>query len=296
MLKTIQEALAHGQGSATSDGFQVKYVDTVEAYDKWAEVYDTDGNFLQALDTIEMRRLLPRFLTLIQAQARTQTQTKIAAEFSTSTNRQELKLVDLGCGTGRNTLQLAKAAPKEALVIGLDASPGMLEVARENLRANEGTKGATEDRIMLGLYDLLGPGSLPESLQRQFKSGGASGIISTLVLEHIPADTFFEGAAKLLEPGGYLLVTNMHAEMGAISQAGFVDVTTGTKIRPKSYAHEMRDVVAAAESVGFEVVPVAEGESLRERRIEEGMIEKLGDRAKKWMGVMVWFAICFRLK
>ncbi|KAL2823069.1 S-adenosyl-L-methionine-dependent methyltransferase [Aspergillus granulosus] len=271
MPRTIQDTLASGP---EVDGHQIKYIETIDAYNKWAEVYDTDSNFLQALDTIEMRNLLRYFLARVQSES--------AAE-------DVLKLVDLGCGTGRNTLQLAKLSPPEAQITGVDASPGMLAVAKATLEAE--VAGA---RITLGEYDLLSSTSpIPASLQ----DGGASGMISTLVLEHIPVDLFFAGAARLIKPGGYFLVTNMHAEMGAISQAGFVDEKTGTKIRPTSYAHAVGDVVAAAERVGFEVVALDEaGEKVRERTVEEGMVEALGARGKKWVGVTVWFGVCFRMK
>lgn len=39
MAQTIQEALAHRNGKqTTSEGQRVEYLNTVEAYDKWAEV------------------------------------------------------------------------------------------------------------------------------------------------------------------------------------------------------------------------------------------------------------------
>ncbi|KAL4879406.1 S-adenosyl-L-methionine-dependent methyltransferase [Aspergillus karnatakaensis] len=271
MAQTIQDALAKGGKASTSEGRSVEYVGTVEAYNKWAEVYDTDGNFLQALDTIQMKDLLPRFLSLVQSQNQTKS----------------LKLVDLGCGTGRNTLQLVKAAPEDAQIIGVDASPGMLEVARETLSSN-----GVGERVSLGVYDLLAEAdaTLPESLGGE----SATGIISTLVLEHIPLDQFFGNAARLIKPGGFFLVTNMHAEMGGISQAGFVDVQTGKKIRPTSYAHEVKDVVTAAENFGFEVVAL-NGEKVKERKVDEAMLKDLGGRAKKWVGVMVWFGVCFKM-
>ncbi|KAL3491788.1 S-adenosyl-L-methionine-dependent methyltransferase [Aspergillus germanicus] len=272
MSRTIQDTLAPGEGR---DGNQVEYIETVDAYNRWAEVYDTDGNFLQALDTIEMHNLLPYFLARVQSE--------FAAE-------KTLKLVDLGCGTGRNTLQLARLAQAGAQITGVDASPGMLAVAKATVEA-EG-KG----QVTLGEYDLLSPDApIPASLQDGVL---AAGVISTLVLEHIPLDLFFSGAAKLVRPGGYFLVTNMHADMGAISQAGFVDEKTGTKIRPTSYAHTTGDVVAAAEKVGFEVVGLEEnGEvGVRERKVQEGMVEALGVRGRKWVGVTVWFGVCFRMK
>ncbi|KAL2855832.1 S-adenosyl-L-methionine-dependent methyltransferase [Aspergillus pseudoustus] len=272
MSRNIQDSLGPAPEAA---GHQVKYIETVDAYNKWAEVYDTDGNFLQALDTIEMHNLLPYFLSRIQAE---------------SAPGDTLKLVDLGCGTGRNTLQLANLAPPTAQIIGIDASPGMLAVAKSTLEA-EAAGAVSTGRVTLGEYDLLSPMSpIPVSLQ----DGGASGIISTLVLEHITVGLFFEGAARLIKPGGYFLVTNMHAEMGAISQAGFVDERTGTKIRPTSYAHAIGDVVAAAERVGFEVIALDEaGERVRETKVEQGMVKALGVRGKKWVGVTVWFGICF---
>lgn len=219
-----------------------------------------------------MRHLLPHFLNR-------------AASLSAGAR----KLVDLGCGTGRNTLQLARLAPPDTEVVGVDASPGMLEVARQTIR--KATTGAENVPVSVSLdtFDLLqSPPRPPECVV-----GGAAGVISTLVLEHIPVKQFFEGAAALLVPGGYLLVTNMHSDMGAISQAGFVDAATGTKIRPTSYSHTVDEVVDAAQKAGFTVEEV-DGERVRERTVDESMAELLGRRAKKWIGIKVWFGICFR--
>lgn len=197
------------------------------------------------------------------------------------------KLVDLGCGTGRNTLQLAKLAAPGTEVVGVDASPGMLDVARETIR--NATIGESVS-VSLETFDLLqSPPAPPEC------AVGAAAVISTLVLEHIPVKQFFEGAAALLVPGGYLLVTNMHSDMGAISQAGFVDTATGTKIRPTSYSHTVDEVLDAAQKAGFMVEQI-DGEKVRERMVDENVAETLGKRAKKWIGITVWFGICFTKK
>jgi hypothetical protein len=86
-----------------------------------------------------------------------------------------------------------------------------------------------------------------------------------------------------------MLLTNMHSEMGSLSQAGFVDPQTGEKVRPTSYAHTVSDVVDEASKHGFEVVGV-----VQERRVDAENVEKLGRRAVKWMGANIWFAIVFR--
>ncbi|PYH99643.1 S-adenosyl-L-methionine-dependent methyltransferase [Aspergillus ellipticus CBS 707.79] len=274
MACTIQEKLADGSshnGAVASKPIQ--YMETVEAYNKWAKVYDTDGSFLQALDTIEMRHLLPLFLQLL---------TRVSGSDTT-------KLIDLGCGTGRNTLLLAEVAAPEMKIIGLDASPGMLDVAREAIhRAALNSNESLTDRVSLGIFDLL-----HRPLEVPANSLGAAGVISTLVLEHIPLQQFFESATMLLRPGGYLLVTNMHSDMGAISQAGFVDTVTGTKIRPTSFSHTLKDVVAAADQAGFQMEKLG-GQSAWERTVDETLAGLLGQRAKKWTGVTVWFGICFK--
>lgn len=114
-------------------------------------------------------------------------------------------------------------------------------------------------------------------------------VVSTLVLEHIPLSTFFKVAAKLVKPGGTLLVTNMHGEMGEVSQAGFVD-THGVKVRPQSFAHGVLETVEEAGKCKFVLVG-----DLLERSVEEGDVAMLGQRARKWVrGPKVWFGGVWR--
>ena len=242
----------------------VRYLDTTTAYDLWSEVYDTDGNFLQALDTVEMKTLLPDLIRSIPTP-------------------RPWKIVDLGCGTGRNTMSLLPIPG--ATVIGVDASPKMLEVARTRARTTLLSLRAPERvaEVHFDLFDLLQDYPAPAM------ASGADAVISTLVLEHIPIHTFFAAAANILRSGGLLLVTNMHAGMGAISQAGFVDPKTGEKIRPTSYSHKVEDVVDGARRCGLDLVG-----DVQERAVDERLAEALGSRAKKWIGVTVWFGMRFR--
>jgi SAM-dependent methyltransferase len=252
--------------SAHNSPSPVRYLDTTAAYDLWSEVYDTDGNFLQALDTIEMKTLLPSFLSRISSP-------------------KPWTLVDLGCGTGRNTLPLLGVP--ESLIVGLDASPKMLEIAKARVDAALAhlEPHARPRTVQLDVFDLLANSVVPSC------ATGADAAISTLVLEHVPIDIYFRCAACLLKPGAVFLVTNMHSEMGGISQAGFVVPKTRQKIRPTSYAHRLDDVIAGAKQHGFDVI----GE-VRERGVDEQTNEALGSRANKWIGVMVWFGVCFRKK
>lgn len=240
----------------------IRYLPTTAAYDLWAEHYDHDSNFLQALDTIEMKTLFPQLLQEL------------------APSPKPWKLVDLGCGTGRNTVALLDVP--QAKIVAVDASPKMLEVAKGRIAEAVKVNPRSEE-VEFEVVDLIASSTPPASVR------GADAIVSTLVLEHIPCDVYFGHVAQILKPGGLLLMTNMHGDMGRISQAGFVDPTTGEKIRPKSYAHTVDETVRAAEKAGLQVVG-----QLQERAVDESLIAALGPRSRKWVGIMCWYGGLFR--
>lgn len=236
-----------------TNGSSIRYLDTEATYDLWAQQYDTDGNFLTALDSEEMKTLLPTFLSMVKTP-------------------KPWKIVDLGCGTGRNTVQLL-GHPEIDVVVALDLSPKMLEIAKDRIKSTD-----PEAIVLFEVYDMLrAPSPPPAAL-------GATAVISTLVVEHIPLPEFFKTVSTILGPGGLLLLTNMHSEMGSLTQAGFMDPETGEKVRPVSYAHSMDDILLEAETRGFEVIlPLAE------TKLTEQDVEAYGQRAAKYVGVRVWY-------
>jgi ubiquinone/menaquinone biosynthesis C-methylase UbiE len=74
---------------------------TRAGYDRWAPIYDCDGNPLQALERPCVRRLLGEV--------------------------KDRRVLDMGCGTGRHALWLAGEG---AQVTAIDFSQGMLDQAR----------------------------------------------------------------------------------------------------------------------------------------------------------------------
>jgi malonyl-CoA O-methyltransferase len=72
-----------------------------QGYDRWAEVYDCDGNPLTAMEEPIVDRLLGSV--------------------------RGLRVADVGCGTGRHAVRLAE---RGAIVVGVDFSEGMLAKAR----------------------------------------------------------------------------------------------------------------------------------------------------------------------
>jgi len=185
-----------------------------DGYDRWAMVYDDDQNPLQALEG-----------PLVQ---------------QACGNVQGLRVLDMGCGTGRHTLWLAQAG---AEVTGIDFSEAMLA------KAHEKAKGYSIDLIVHDLHQRL-----------PFEAGQFDMIVSGLVLEHI-ADLahYFSEIARVLGNPGRAVVSAMHPAMFLRdSQAQFTDPNSGDKVRPGSLSHQLSDLVMGAVSASLELVHFAE--------------------------------------
>ncbi|MBX3357722.1 MAG: methyltransferase domain-containing protein [Phycisphaeraceae bacterium] len=91
-------------------GAEAEHVDTQQGYDRWAEIYDGEGNPLIALEEPVVTGLLGEV--------------------------RGLEVVDLGCGTGRHAVRLAAAG---ARVTAVDFSEGMLARARTKAGAERVT-------------------------------------------------------------------------------------------------------------------------------------------------------------
>ncbi|KAF2809069.1 S-adenosyl-L-methionine-dependent methyltransferase [Mytilinidion resinicola] len=267
--------------STTTSPTPVTHLPTLATYDAWAPVYDTDGNMLQAIDDLELATLLPTFLNSVTASF---TSTSLPTSQTPDPER-TLQILDLGCGTGRNTLKLATHPYPPHLhisITGIDFSAPMLALARAKL-ASTPLSPAIASTTLHHADAFAAPAPAVLATLPQFDA-----IISTLVLEHVPLAAFWQRVVWLLKPGGVALVTNMHEEMGRVSQAGFV-AGDGRKVRGESWAHGVAETGEVARGCGLEVLGVWE------RAVEEGDLEGgVGERGRKWVGRRVWFGVLVR--
>ncbi|KAF2703470.1 hypothetical protein K504DRAFT_451654 [Pleomassaria siparia CBS 279.74] len=250
----------------------VEHIPTMEAYDQWASIYDSDGNMLQSIDDYEMKKLLPIFISKVLS--------------TTSTDLPRLDVVDLGCGTARNTAKLITYPwpnTHKINIIALDFSANMIDVAANKidslpLNPEEYANPFTRLEQCDCFPTVSAPSTSPLPSVPNLEP--VNGVLSTLVLEHIPLTDYFSTLACLLLKGGYALITNMHNEMGRNSQAGFIN-EVGVKVRGKSFAHTLVKTREEARRAGFEILEV------RERSVERSDIEKgiVGNRGLKWIGV-----------
>jgi tRNA (cmo5U34)-methyltransferase len=125
------------------------------------------------------------------------------------------KILDLGCGTGNASVALLKRYPPQGVSIFLiDGSKHMVEIAREKV-------------------NLASPGSVIGSRVADFSvdgwdeglsSEGFDAVISTLVLEHLPFESYkkvLDSCYRLLKPGGWLIAVEGYEEEDSDMQQWF---------------------------------------------------------------------------
>jgi len=140
--------------------------------------------------------------------------------------------LDAACGTGRYAEILAKRGHK---VIGVDSSPDMLAHAQRRVPDGE---------FHVGELDHL---PLPDD--------SVDVIVCTLALAHIPRlGPVFAEFARVLRPGGDLIISDLHHEWGALSNGGItVRGPAGEPARGPEYLHKLGDYLRPALSLGLQV-------------------------------------------
>lgn len=187
----------------------VKKPEIAAAYDQWAETYDTDPN--------RTRELAGQVLRL--------------ADLSIT----ERDIVEIGCGTGRNTEWLATQA---ATTTALDFSEQMLRRARARI---------SDPRVRFIQHDVRADWPLDED--------SANVIVAMLILEHVEQlETVFSESSRVLRRGGELFICELHPMRQLMGgQAQFSNTKTGERELVPAFLHNVSDFVNAGLSVGFDV-------------------------------------------
>jgi len=140
-------------------------MDIQEAYNNWSHTYDTDRNLTRDLDQVITKRVL--------------------------TGLDSPSIVEIGCGTGKNTLWLSQIAGR---VHAIDSSKAMIEKAKAKVNSTNVT-------FTVG------------DITKTWTCNNASADLITcnLVLEHIQDLSFiFSEASRVLVKGGYFFISELH--------------------------------------------------------------------------------------
>ena len=209
------------------------YLSTQAGYDRWAEVYDTEDNPLVTLEEPQMDAMLG--------------------------DVRGLSVIDLGCGTGRHSIRLAKAG---AGVDAVDFSAEMMKRARQK------SQGLS---VKFHTHDLKKP--LP------FPDAAFDRVVCGLVLDHIhDLPPFFAEVRRRCKPAGFAVISNMHPALLLMGvQARFTDPVTGRKVYPESASNQISDYVMAALRAGLKI------EQMTEHAVDKRFV-KAHPKAEKYLG------------
>lgn len=181
-------------------------------YNDWSAQYDTNANRTRDREAAVLREVLRE--------------------------RASGRVLEIGCGTGKNTVWLAERA---AHVTAVDLSEGMLDQARRKV---------TGANVRFVQADILKPWD--------FRDGEYDLVTFSLVLEHIDAlDPIFQEAARSLVTGGAVYVGELHPfKQYAGTQARFTTVS-GTRL-VTCFIHNLSDFLRAAEGCELELEHLGE--------------------------------------
>jgi ubiquinone/menaquinone biosynthesis C-methylase UbiE len=179
------------------------------AYDDWAETYDTDLNRTRDL----------------AAEALKQADINLSGR----------NIVEVGCGTGRNTAWLVE---RSAEIVALDFSDEMLARARARVK---------DPRVHFVRHDARASWPLANS--------SADVVVAMLILEHIQnLQAFFAEAARVLNQGGKLFVCELHPMRQLTGgRAQFNSSKTGERQHITAFLHDVSEYVNAGLSEGLEL-------------------------------------------
>lgn len=184
------------------------------AYNEWAETYDTVQNRTRDLAAEVLRKV--------------------------DLNLAGRKVIEVGCGTGRNTEWLVGRA---ARIVGLDFSEEMLVRARARVG---------DSRVRFVQHDASTTWPLADAW--------ADVVIAILILEHVEhLEPVFAEAARVLGATGELLICELHPERQLLGgQAQFTSTQTGEHRLVTAFLHRTDHYLNAAAAAGFELIQLSE--------------------------------------
>ena len=183
-----------------------------DSYDSWASSYDSGRNSTRDLEAEVLRE--------------------------TFLNPHYGNILELGCGTGKNTGWLSEKAD---FVIALDFSSNMIAKAKQKV---------TAENVTFIEADLI--------KEWPVKPGWANLITCSLVLEHIQdLEQIFAEAARALKRNGKFYICELHP--GKQYAGGRTNFSTSEGVHtPEAFVHHLSDYLNAAKVNDFKLIDINE--------------------------------------
>ncbi len=183
-----------------------------QAYNSWSEIYDTNSNKTRDLDKKSTIQTLSKY------------------NFQT--------VLELGCGTGKNTVFLLQKARN---IIAIDFSEKMLQKAKEKIKSSS---------IQFQKADL--------NKNWDVKNSAFDLITCSLTLEHIKnLDFIFHQAYQKLKPEGNFFVCELHPYKQYTGSKARYETPNGIEVL-KTYTHHVSDYLSAAQNNNLQLIELNE--------------------------------------
>jgi ubiquinone/menaquinone biosynthesis C-methylase UbiE len=183
-----------------------------ESYNIWAESYDSVENKTRDLEKIAIR------------------QTLLSRKFDF--------VIELGCGTGKNTQWIAE---KSRHLTAVDFSKEMIAKAKKKILS---------DKVKFVQMDITKPWVIKDKL--------ANLISCSLVLEHInDLDFIFSEARKKLKAKGIFYICELHPFKQYMGSKARYDTENGT-VELEVYIHNVSEYTISAANNGFKLAELKE--------------------------------------
>jgi predicted TPR repeat methyltransferase len=201
-----------------------------QAYNSWASQYDTNLNKTRDLEAQALRTTLGNI------------------SFD--------HCLEIGCGTGKNTVWLITKAKQ---VTAVDLSEQMLAKAKEKVAS---------EKVQFIQADITAPwtfitdidnSTTPVRVPTNRNTPDSYDLVSfSLVLEHIEhLDPIFNKAANVLRPSGYLYLGELHPFKQYTGSKARFDTEAGQQV-VQCYNHHISDFIQAGKKAGLTLMEVEE--------------------------------------
>ncbi|HVO76027.1 MAG TPA: class I SAM-dependent methyltransferase [Ignavibacteriaceae bacterium] len=186
-------------------------MDNIEAYNQWSEDYDKTINKTRGLEGMAIRKVLEKIYFK--------------------------NVLEIGCGTGKNTEWLLSKAER---IIGVDFSEKMLEKAEKKIKNNK-VKFVQAD------------------IRNEWNFGNDFDLITcSLVLEHIQDLNFiFHQANRSLTKGGYFYLGELHPFKQYLGTKARFETENGL-LELECFTHNISEFINEADKNDLESVDLQE--------------------------------------
>ena len=183
-----------------------------EAYQEWSHQYDTNENKTRDLEAIALRSILSKL---------------------------ELnKVLEFGCGTGKNTVWFEQNAKE---ILSADFSEAMISKAAEKIKST---------KVQFTIADINEPWN--------FTKNKFDLVSFSLILEHIEnIDEIFNKSNTVLHSGGYMYIGEFHPFKQYAGSKARYSTSEGEQL-VTCYTHNVSDFTHAANKYGFSLIDLEE--------------------------------------